>query len=72
MADTTRTPFAFGSTADEILEGVDPSGQRAMATGAGSGIGIETAHALAKAGAEDVLAVRPTRSDRNGSGFSGQ
>jgi NAD(P)-dependent dehydrogenase (short-subunit alcohol dehydrogenase family) len=54
------TPFGFKSTADEVLEGVDLSGKTAIATGATSGIGIETARALAKAGAHVALAVRRT------------
>lgn len=52
------TPFGFHSTADEVLQGVDLSGRRAVVTGASSGIGIETARALARAGAEVTLAVR--------------
>ena len=41
-----------------MIDGVDLSGKRAIVTGAGSGIGTETARALASAGAEVVLAVR--------------
>ncbi|GAA4267199.1 SDR family NAD(P)-dependent oxidoreductase [Frondihabitans peucedani] len=52
------TPFGAHSTAAEVLEGVDLSGRRAVVTGAASGIGIETARALAGAGAEVTLAVR--------------
>jgi NAD(P)-dependent dehydrogenase (short-subunit alcohol dehydrogenase family) len=52
------TPFGFASTADEVLAGVDLSGKRALITGATSGIGTETARALAAAGASVVLAVR--------------
>ena len=60
-----RTPFDFHSTADQILEGVDLSGRRAIVTGASSGIGIETARALARAGAEVTLAVRNVEAGRN-------
>jgi NAD(P)-dependent dehydrogenase (short-subunit alcohol dehydrogenase family) len=52
------TPFGFTSTARDIVRGVDLSGKRAIVTGATSGIGIETARALAEAGAEVTLAVR--------------
>jgi len=52
------TPFGFESTTDEVLRGVDLAGQRAVVTGATSGLGIETARALAAAGAEVVLGVR--------------
>lgn len=52
------TPFGFTSTANDVLRGVDLSGKRAIVTGASSGIGIETARALASAGAEVTLAVR--------------
>jgi NAD(P)-dependent dehydrogenase (short-subunit alcohol dehydrogenase family) len=52
------TQFNARSTADEVLEGVDLTGRRAIVTGAGSGIGAETARALAAAGAEVTMAVR--------------
>lgn len=52
------TPFGFSSTADQVLAGVNLCGQRAIVTGGSSGIGIETARALASAGAEVTLAVR--------------
>jgi NAD(P)-dependent dehydrogenase (short-subunit alcohol dehydrogenase family) len=57
---TTRitTPFGFASTAAEVLDGVDLTGRRAVVTGGASGIGVETARALAGAGAEVTLAVR--------------
>ena len=54
------TPFGFHSTADEVAAGVDLSGKRAIVTGAASGIGVETARALASIGAEVTLAVRDT------------
>jgi NAD(P)-dependent dehydrogenase (short-subunit alcohol dehydrogenase family) len=55
------TPFGFESTAAEVLAGIDLRGRRAIVTGASSGIGIETARALAGAGAEVTLAVRDSR-----------
>ncbi|GAA1488232.1 SDR family NAD(P)-dependent oxidoreductase [Brachybacterium sacelli] len=53
---TTR--FNATSTADDVTEGLDLSGRRAVVTGAASGIGLETARSLARAGAEVTLAVR--------------
>ena len=58
--DLITTPFGFDSTAAEVIAGVDLSGKRAIVTGASSGIGVETARALAGAGAEVTLAVRDT------------
>ena len=54
------TPFSFESTATDVAEGVDLSGKRMIVTGGASGIGIETARALAGRGAEVTLAVRDT------------
>lgn len=53
-----RTPFGFTSTAAEVAEGVDLTGRRVVVTGAASGIGVETARALAGTGAEVTMAVR--------------
>ena len=58
MSQLFQTPFGHHSTASDVIDGVDLSGRRAIVTGAGSGIGTETARALASAGAEVVLAVR--------------
>ena len=52
------TPFRFESTAAEVAAGIDLSGRRAIVTGGASGIGVETARALAGTGAEVTLAVR--------------
>jgi NAD(P)-dependent dehydrogenase (short-subunit alcohol dehydrogenase family) len=54
------TPFGARSTAAEVVDGVDLHGRRAVVTGGSSGIGLETARALAGAGAEVTLAVRDT------------
>jgi len=56
--DRITTPFGFGSTADEVLHGVNLDGKHAIVTGGASGIGMETARALAQAGAGVTLAVR--------------
>jgi len=58
------TPFGPNSTADEVIAGVDLRGKRAIVTGSSSGIGEETARALASAGAEVTLAVRNLESGR--------
>jgi NAD(P)-dependent dehydrogenase (short-subunit alcohol dehydrogenase family) len=59
-ASTARitTPFSATSTAAEVVAGIDLTGRRAIVTGGASGIGVETARALAGAGAEVTLAVR--------------
>jgi NAD(P)-dependent dehydrogenase (short-subunit alcohol dehydrogenase family) len=54
------TPFGFDSTAAEVVAGIDLSGKRAIVTGGSSGIGVETARALAGAGGDVTLAVRDT------------
>ncbi|MDX6292554.1 MAG: hypothetical protein QOH50_1629 [Kribbellaceae bacterium] len=55
-----KTPFGFSSTAAEVAAGIDLTGRRAVVTGGSSGIGVETARALAGTGAEVTLAVRDT------------
>ena len=58
MSTTVTSPFGFASTAAEVVNGVDLHGRRALITGAASGIGVETARALAGAGAETIIAAR--------------
>jgi NAD(P)-dependent dehydrogenase (short-subunit alcohol dehydrogenase family) len=58
------TPFSATSTAADVVAGVDLRGERAVVTGATSGIGRETARALASAGAEVTLAVRSTEAGK--------
>ena len=60
MNSPITTPFGFASTAAEVIDGVDLRGKSAIVTGASSGIGVETARALASAGAAVTLAVRDT------------
>ncbi|MBA8817509.1 NAD(P)-dependent dehydrogenase (short-subunit alcohol dehydrogenase family) [Microbacterium halimionae] len=53
-----REAFDAESTALQVIDGIDLRGSTAIVTGAGSGIGVETARALAAAGAAVTLAVR--------------
>src|SRR5690349_5834493 len=72
MTTTTRitTTFTAESTAAEVVDGIDLSGRRAVVTGGASGIGVETAKALASAGAEVTLAVRDVAAgERTASGI---
>jgi len=52
------TQFGAPSTAADVIAGIDLTGRRAIVTGGASGIGVETARALASANAEVTLAVR--------------
>ncbi|PXA87834.1 oxidoreductase [Caulobacter sp. D4A] len=58
MAERIVSPFGARSTAGEVVAGHDLTGRMAIVTGAATGIGIETARALAEAGAEVVIAAR--------------
>ena len=57
---TTRimSKFDFGSTAMQVVQGLDLHGRQALVTGAAGGIGVETARALAAAGAGVIIAAR--------------
>jgi len=58
MAERITSPFGAKSTAREVVAGHDLSGKVAIVTGAATGIGVETARALALAGAEVIIAAR--------------
>jgi NAD(P)-dependent dehydrogenase (short-subunit alcohol dehydrogenase family) len=55
---TVTSKFGMFTPAREVAAGHDLSGKSAVVTGAATGIGIETARALAEAGAAVTLAVR--------------
>jgi len=63
MTETTN-PIAFASSVRhpgtaEILAGVDLKGRLALITGGSGGLGLATAAALARAGADVIIASRP-------------
>src|SRR5215216_1336121 len=68
----STTTYGFETTAAEVAGGIDLSGKRAIVTGGSSGIGVETARALAGTGAEVTLAVRDTAAgDRTAADIDG-
>jgi NAD(P)-dependent dehydrogenase (short-subunit alcohol dehydrogenase family) len=58
MNDRITSKFGARSSARDVANGHDLKGKRVIVTGAASGIGVETALALAEAGADVVMAVR--------------
>jgi NAD(P)-dependent dehydrogenase (short-subunit alcohol dehydrogenase family) len=58
MTDRITSPFGARSTARDVVNGHDLSGQTMIVTGGASGLGVETARALAEAGADVTIAVR--------------
>jgi NAD(P)-dependent dehydrogenase (short-subunit alcohol dehydrogenase family) len=50
--------FTASTTAAEVLDGIDLTGRTALVTGGSSGLGLETATALANAGARVIMPVR--------------
>jgi len=56
--DRITSPFGAYTPAREVAAGHDLTGKTAIVTGGATGIGIETARALAEQGADVVLAVR--------------
>jgi NAD(P)-dependent dehydrogenase (short-subunit alcohol dehydrogenase family) len=60
----TRRSFDRTSTTEEVSAGIDLSGRHAVVTGASSGLGTETARALALRGASVTLACRDLEAGR--------
>lgn len=54
----TERNFGFNSTTDDVLKDIDLSGKKAIVTGGTSGIGFETARALAAHGADVTIISR--------------
>jgi NAD(P)-dependent dehydrogenase (short-subunit alcohol dehydrogenase family) len=64
LAETLQHPlgsgFGHGSTAREVIDGIDLAGKAAIVTGGYSGLGLETVRALVSAGAEVTVPARRT------------
>ncbi|MFC3738493.1 SDR family NAD(P)-dependent oxidoreductase [Paractinoplanes deccanensis] len=56
--------FNAKTTADEVLKGIDLAGRRYIVTGGASGIGLATAEALTRAGADVTVATRRPAGDQ--------
>jgi short chain dehydrogenase len=68
----SNTPFGRTWTADQVMADVDLSGKRAIVTGGASGIGTETARALAAGGAAVTLTARDTEAGQKAAAGSWQ
>ncbi len=58
MGESGRNGFGHDTTTDEVLQGIELAGKLALVTGGSSGLGAETARALASRGARVVLTAR--------------
>ncbi|PRY26386.1 NAD(P)-dependent dehydrogenase (short-subunit alcohol dehydrogenase family) [Aliiruegeria haliotis] len=55
-----RPDFGFATTADEVLDGIDLAGKTVLITGGTSGLGAESARAMAAKGAHVIITARDT------------
>ena len=53
-----KNGYGYGSTAEDVSDGLDLSGRRYLVTGSNSGIGAETARVLALRGATVLCGAR--------------
>lgn len=51
--------FGAENTTSDVIEGIDLTGKTVLVTGASTGLGLETTHTLAGAGARVIMAARP-------------
>lgn len=58
MTNAARAGFGAETTTDQVLDGIDLSGKRVLITGATSGLGQESARAMAAKGASIVITGR--------------
>jgi len=58
MAPKGASGFGYGSTAEQVTQGVDLSGKTIVVTGCNSGLGLETMRVLAKRGAHVIGTAR--------------
>lgn len=61
---TDRTQFGFETTTDEVLDGIDLTGKTILITGGSSGLGAESARALASKGARVIITARDAEKAR--------
>jgi NAD(P)-dependent dehydrogenase (short-subunit alcohol dehydrogenase family) len=64
MSELPPSPFGARSTALQVVQGLQLRGRTAVVTGGASGLGFQTARALAAAGAAVTLAVRNAEQGR--------
>lgn len=67
-ADTPRSTFGRGSTAEEVTAGLDLKGKTAVITGCNSGIGLEAMRVLAMRGAHVIGTARTLDKGREACG----